>query len=100
MTKKANCLHCGAEFEVRRAGHIFCRSACRYAHQGDGDQGPLATVEELEQLFDESRDPQEPVRLDDWHPNKGNLAWVELDLYETLADRRRWYQNARAAEEP
>jgi hypothetical protein len=46
--------------------------------------------EAVARLFDESRDPNERVKPDDWHP--GPPEWVELHLVETVAARRRWYQ--------
>jgi hypothetical protein len=42
-------------------------------------------------LFDQSRDPNERVRDDDWHPTPETpegLKWLEL---ETVGVRRRWY---------
>jgi hypothetical protein len=46
--------------------------------------------EAAERLFDEDRDPGERVREDDWHPTP-ELGWRELDLVQTVEERRRWY---------
>jgi hypothetical protein len=45
--------------------------------------------EAVERLFDEDRDQNKKVREDDWHPTP-ELGWHELDLFDTLDQRRRW----------
>jgi len=59
------------------------------------DQPPV-NHDQIDRLFDESRDPEERVRPDDWHPNAHipeGAKCIELDAYDTLASRRRWYVN-------
>ena len=91
----ASCLHCRRPFEPRRAGHVFCTSFCRHRYRGGphGDPTPAVDYEQLDEqiarLFDESRDPDERVRLDDWHPHPE--GWADLDACDTVAKRRRWY---------
>jgi hypothetical protein len=46
----------------------------------------------VELLVDPSRDPKELVTVDDWHPNHGT-TWQELDCWDTVENRRRWYRN-------
>ena len=86
------CLRCDREFKPRRVGHVYCSRECRYGptnpHRKPAD--PAA----IERLFDESRDPSELVRDDDWHP--GPPEFQELDACHTLETRRRWYANLRA----
>jgi hypothetical protein len=48
--------------------------------------------EQVRRLFDESRDPNERVRDDDWHPSQGT-PWQELDWCHTIGQRRTWYLN-------
>ena len=48
--------------------------------------------EQIQRLFDESRDPSEQVREDDWHPAPGT-PWQELDWCQTVGTRRTWYLN-------
>jgi hypothetical protein len=43
-------------------------------------------------LFDPSRDPKERVRDDDWHPTPDS-GFHDLDAYQTVETRRRWYLN-------
>jgi hypothetical protein len=45
-------------------------------------------------LFDESRDPDELVRPDDWHPLRDlehGEVWMALDACRTVRHRRGWY---------
>ncbi len=44
---------------------------------------------EVERLFDETRDPDELVRSDDWHATGGVMQG--LDCYDTVEERRRHY---------
>ena len=84
------CLHCRGEFQPRRRGHVFCSSWCRHrGEQGKAAPG-LSDREQIAQLFDPSRDPEDRVREDDWHPEP-NSTWVKLDLCKTVGSRRRWY---------
>jgi hypothetical protein len=50
---------------------------------------PQTDWEAVERLFDEDRDPGERVRKDDWHPSP-EVEWRELDLVDTVEQRRRW----------
>jgi hypothetical protein len=52
----------------------------------------------VRRLFDPDRDPDQRVDLDDWHP-ASDLAWKELDSYDTVATRRNWYLTLREAGE-
>ena len=47
---------------------------------------------QIKRLFDETRDPNETARGDDWHPSSDPEV-RELDACDTLATRRRWYLN-------
>jgi hypothetical protein len=89
------CLHCGAGFTPRKAGHVFCSITCR--HRGARRPEDRAPVdhEAVERLFDPARDPDERVRVDDWHP--GPPQWIALEACDTVRDRRRWYENLRIA---
>jgi hypothetical protein len=91
----AECLHCGRKFQPRRRGHVFCSSFCR--RRGERwDRPTSADREQVARLFDPSRDPEERVRDDDWHPTPDTpegLAWRALDWCQTVGDRRRWYKN-------
>jgi endogenous inhibitor of DNA gyrase (YacG/DUF329 family) len=82
----ANCARCGRPFVRHRRGHLCCSRRCRHR----GVLGRTATVdhEAVARLFDESRDPHEQVRADDWFP--GPAEWLELYLVDTVATRRRW----------
>jgi hypothetical protein len=42
-----------------------------------------------ERLWAEERDPGERVKRTGWHP--GPKAFAELDAYQTVAKRRRWW---------
>jgi hypothetical protein len=52
----------------------------------------LADPEQIARLFHESRDLDELVQADDWHPSL-DPEWRELDAGDTVAERRRWYGN-------
>jgi hypothetical protein len=54
------------------------------------DQG--VADEQIKRLFDETRDPEERVREDEWHPSP-DADVAALDAWDTLASRRRWYLN-------
>ena len=84
----ASCARCGRPFVRHRRGHLYCSRRCRHR----GVLGRTVTVdhEAVARLFDESRDPNERVRADDWHP--GPAEWVEIHLVDSVAARRRWYQ--------
>ena len=47
---------------------------------------------QIKRLFDETRDPAETAREDDWHASSDPEV-RELDACDTLATRRRWYLN-------
>ena len=81
----AECLRCRKEFEPRKAGHVFCSRECR--HRGPRKEGDTVapSEEELERLFDPKRDPERLVEATDWHPASWDLAWVELDLCDTVS---------------
>lgn len=87
----------------------LARSRPRSGRQSAAKASAIRTLERLERsrdrrgavvsndpavlrLFDESRDPGERVRVDDWHPHPGT-RWVELDMCSTVERRRRWYLN-------
>jgi hypothetical protein len=67
---------------------VFCRNLCRYRYRGESSKLQLADPEQIARLFDESRDPNERVREDDWFPT---LGWADLFLADTVEQRRRWY---------
>ena len=46
----------------------------------------------IERLLDPSRDPAERVRENDWHPHPES-QFFDLDLVNTVADRRRQLHN-------
>jgi hypothetical protein len=52
--------------------------------------------EAVARLFDESRDPDERVRDDDWYLEGTDDWWRVLDSRDTVARRRRWYLALRA----
>jgi hypothetical protein len=87
----ADCLHCGIEFQPRRKGHVFCSSFCRHRGERSDRPGP-ADREQIVRLFDPSRDPDERVREDDWHPTPDS-PFHELDSWDTVKTRRCWYLN-------
>jgi hypothetical protein len=90
----ANCLSCGREFRAAQARSRLCSSFCRHRHRGEGNHGrprrPAVDPEQIERLFDSARDPQERVRPDDWHPSPDS-GFSDLDGWDTVAKRRRWY---------
>jgi hypothetical protein len=85
------CLRCHREFVPRKIGHVFCKPACRHAGPRRADEPEPPSEEVIARLFDESRDPTERVREDDWHPSP-DPAWHALDAGETLQARRRRFQ--------
>lgn len=82
------CAQCGAPFVPSKRGHRFCKPECR--HQGEREPGdrPPADREQVRRLFDESRDPDERVRPDDW---TATPQFVHLDTFDSLRKRRGWY---------
>jgi hypothetical protein len=75
----------------RRAGHVFCSAACRHREpRRSGDPEPPSD-EVLARLFDDRAD-DERVRRDDWHPAGHDSPWANLDSYDTLGKRRRWFR--------
>jgi hypothetical protein len=93
------CLSCRTTFTPRKAGHVFCSSFCRHRGERQPGEREQADPGAIARLFDEDRDPNEPVRPDDWHPEPlGSELRVldeEFGLAGTVADRRRWYGNLR-----
>jgi hypothetical protein len=90
---ETECLHCGAEFVPNKRGHLYCSPLCR--HRGPREVHERRPVDEAQvaRLFDESRDPDERARPDDWHP--GPPEFAELDSFDLLEKRRRWYTSLR-----
>jgi len=88
--RTAECLGCGVEFEPRKFGHVFCSAFCRHRgeraphERGPVDHGAIA------RLFDESREPGERCRDDDWIA-ESCAAMKRLYAADTVAARRRWY---------
>ena len=91
MKPEAECLHCGGKFSPRRRGHVFCSSWCRHRGARRERPGPIER-EQVARLFDPSRDPKERVTDDEWHP-MSDPVWNDLDAYQTVETRRRWYLN-------
>jgi hypothetical protein len=86
----AQCLNCGIEFTPRKAGHVFCSAFCRHRGERRPDQRVPADPDLVAKLFDEGRDPEALVRVDDWHP--GGPEWAALDAcVDTVRGRRAWY---------
>jgi hypothetical protein len=90
------CLHCGVEFVPRKAGHVFHSIECRHRGARRPEDRVPVDHEAVERLFDPRRDPSERVRRDDWHPDP-NSGFFELELFDTVESRRRWYRNLRIA---
>jgi hypothetical protein len=74
------------------SGHIFCSRECRYGSD-DFDRIP-ADPAPVERLFAQDRDPEERVRPDDWYPDPDS-PMQELDSWDTVDKRWRWYLNLR-----
>jgi hypothetical protein len=87
----AECLHCGGSFVPRKAGHVYCSISCRHRGERRPEERIPVNQAAVERLFDPRRDPDERVRLDDWHP--GPPEMLELDACATVARRRAWYLN-------
>jgi hypothetical protein len=84
------------DFQPRRRGHVFCSSRCRHRGARKPEDRLVVDHEQLARLFDESRDPNDQVRDDDWHPTPETpwgLKWRELDAVQTVGQRRQWYLN-------
>jgi hypothetical protein len=91
------------ETERERLESELRRVALSDQHTGQGQQAKVAALRKLlgprrpepdpsvARLFDESRDPQETVHPDDWHPDPERFG--DLDAHDTVEDRRRWYRN-------
>lgn len=89
-----NCLHCGNEFEPRKAGHVFCCVPCR--HGGERPEHERVPVDHgaVDRLFDLTRDPGELVRDDDWFtPANATAEHRALYACDTIGTRRAWYLN-------
>jgi hypothetical protein len=89
--RTVECLSCGSPFKPRKYGHVYCSTFCRHRGERKPHECSPASREAVERLFDESRDSNEPVRLDDWHP--GPPEWIPLDACKTVGSRRQWYLN-------
>jgi hypothetical protein len=90
----ADCRHCGKEFVPSKVGHWYCSTECRLR----GPRPPQAPAppdpEQIERLFDPSRDPGELAGPGDWHPYldlEDGDAWCALDGGDTIGVRRAWY---------
>jgi hypothetical protein len=91
----AECARCGVEFVQRRSDHRFCCPEHRKLGERKPGAPPPVDHEQIARLFDESRDPDELVAVDDWHPAAAletAAEWRELDAGHTVAQRRRWYE--------
>jgi len=54
--------------------HVFRSNFCR--RRAERWDGPTPDDrEQVVRLFDESRDPNERIRDDDWHPTPERLKW-------------------------
>jgi hypothetical protein len=93
ISEIGRCAFCDAPFVKRRSDHRFCRPEHRKLGERKPGDGPRADPEDIRRLFDESRDPAEPVRPDDWHP--GGPEWNVLDATDSLETRRRWFLELR-----
>jgi len=60
----------------------------RASRRGQGISDDPAVL----RLFADDRDPDEPCRDDDWHPTR-EPEWRELDVCDTVGQRRAWYRN-------
>jgi hypothetical protein len=91
-----SCLSCGTSFAPRKAGHVFCSTGCRHRGEREAHERVAVDHEAVATLFDESRDPDERCRGDDWYLDGHPDHWRRLDSYDTVAGRRRWYLALRA----
>ena len=56
-----------------------------------------STQEVVDRLFDRRRDPNEPVRPDDWFaPMDAPEGWKALFAHESVGGSRRWFANLKA----
>jgi hypothetical protein len=95
VTEIAQCLRCGRDFERHHSRHLYCSRYCRYGTDR-GERPTAATPEQLEQLFDPSRDPEALVDEADWHPNPYPPEFAALENeVETIAQRRRQWLRSR-----
>ena len=87
----AECLRCRREFEPRKAGHVFCKPACR--HGGPRREGEPEPPNEamLAKLFDRRRVPAGRVEADDWHPAGQESPWAQFDSRDSIESRRAWH---------
>jgi hypothetical protein len=93
ISEIGRCAFCDAPFVKRRSDHRFCRPEHGKLGERKPGDGPRADPQDIRRLFDESRDPAEPVRPDDWHP--GGPEWNVLDATDSLETRRRWFLELR-----
>ena len=92
MIAIAECLSCGIEFTPRKEGHVFHSVGCRHRGERRPEERAPVDLAAIERLFDESRDLGERVRGNDWHPNP-DTPLADLDGFDTVGSRRRWYLN-------
>ena len=78
------CAHCGREFKPSKVGHRFCSVFCRHRGERKPHERVLVDTAAVERLFDESRDPSERCRDDDWYP-ASCAAFKHLDAAQTVA---------------
>ena len=93
MSDIGRCAFCDAPFVKRRSDHRFCRPEHRKLGERKPGDGARVDPEGIRRLFDERRDPAEPVRPDDWHP--GGPEWNVIDATDSLETRRRWFLELR-----
>jgi hypothetical protein len=75
---------------------VFCSRSCRHRGERAPHERHADDPAAVARLFDESRNPQERVRPDDWHPGPGT-PFFELDAHDTAGKRRAWYRNLHEA---
>jgi hypothetical protein len=85
----ARCAHCDAPFERRRTVHRFCCSEHRKRRERKPYDPPPVDPEQVRRMFDESRDPTEFVRDDDWHGRRSPRLWIGRTRSSGAADGSR-----------
>jgi hypothetical protein len=85
------CLRCNRTFQPSKEGHRFCSPDCRHRGPRQAHETPPPNETVIDELFNPERDENEIVKPTDWHP--GPDDWRELDAYDTVKKRRRWYLN-------
>jgi hypothetical protein len=74
----ARCLRCGKDFQPRRGGHVFCSPECRHLGERKPYRRDLGDEDAIARLFDPTRDPDEPVRPDEWCPPDWDESTIEF----------------------